>query len=53
MKEYDIEKNTNAQRKFEKLGGQGVPLIVVGKQSMSGFSASRLEEMLVKAKGDS
>jgi len=27
-----------------------VPLIVVGKQSMSGFSAIRLEAMLAKAK---
>lgn len=52
-KEYDIEKNSNAQRKFKKLGGEGVPLIVVGKQSMSGFSPSRLDAMLAKAKEDS
>jgi len=47
-KEYDIEKNSNAKRKFKRLGGRGVPLIVVGKQTMSGFSASRLASMLNK-----
>jgi len=46
FKEYNIEKNSNANRKFKSLGGKGVPLIVVGKQTMSGFSASRLESML-------
>jgi len=30
FKEYDIEKNSNANRKFKSLGGSGVPLIVVG-----------------------
>ena len=52
-KEYDIEKNTSAQRKFKQLGGRGVPLILVGKQSMSGFNASRFQAMLAKAKEDS
>ena len=48
--EYDIEKNFNAKRKFKKLGGRGIPLILVGNQKMRGFSASRLEAMLDKAK---
>lgn len=52
-KEYDIEKNSNAQHKFKQLGGRGVPLILVGKQSMSGFSANRFQVMLAKAKEDS
>ena len=51
--EYDIEKNSNAKRKFKKLGGRGIPLILVGNQKMRGFSASRLEAMLDKAKGGS
>ena len=46
FKEYDIEKNSNAHSKYKKLGGKGVPLITVGKNKMSGFSASRLEAML-------
>ena len=48
FKEYDIEKNTNAKRKFKKLGGRGVPLILVGDQRMSGFSVRKLDSMLAK-----
>jgi glutaredoxin-like YruB-family protein len=36
--EYDIEKNAHAKRAYDKLGGKGVPVIVVGKKKMSGFS---------------
>jgi glutaredoxin len=46
LKEYDIEKDKNAHSKYVKLGGKGVPLITVGNQKMSGFSASRLQAML-------
>ena len=49
-KEYDIEKSESAHRKYKKLGGKGVPLIMVGNQKMSGFSASRLESMLGRTK---
>lgn len=50
FKEFDIEKNSNAHSKFKKLGGKGVPLIMVGNSKMSGFSASRLESMLGRTK---
>ncbi len=46
FKEYDIEVNASANSKYKKLGGKGVPLITVGNNKMSGFSASRLESML-------
>jgi glutaredoxin len=36
--EYDIEKNARAKRDYDKLGGKGVPVIVLGKKKMSGFS---------------
>ncbi|MEH6344843.1 MAG: glutaredoxin family protein [Bermanella sp.] len=36
--DYDIEKNKKAKRKYDILGGVGVPLILVGKKSMTGFS---------------
>ncbi len=36
--DYDIEKNKKAKRKYDALGGVGVPLILVGKKSMTGFS---------------
>ena len=46
FKELDIEKNITAHGEYKKLGGKGVPLIMVGSQKMSGFSSSRLESML-------
>ncbi len=46
FKEYDIEKDKNAYTKYKKLGGRGVPLITVGSQKMSGFSASKLNAMV-------
>ena len=48
--EYDIEKMPSRQREFKRLGGKGVPLITVGTQKMSGFSATRLEAMLLQTK---
>ena len=43
--QHDIEKSANAARDFKKLGGRGVPLILVGKQKMSGFNASRFDRL--------
>ena len=40
FKEYDIEKNKKAKRKYDALGGQGIPLILVGKKSMRGFTVA-------------
>ena len=38
--EYDIERDPVAKRQHELAGGRGVPLIVRGDQSQSGFSRS-------------
>lgn len=46
FREYDVETNARGARDFKRLKGKGVPLIVVGKQRMSGFSAARLEQMI-------
>jgi len=43
FRELDIEKNSRANREYKKLGGQGVPLIVVGTQLLKGFSADRFD----------
>jgi glutaredoxin len=45
FKEYDIEASNKGRRDYKKLNGTGVPLILVGKQRMSGFSASRFKKM--------
>ena len=36
--EYDIEKSTKAKRMYTKLGATGVPVILVGRKRMNGFS---------------
>ena len=36
--EYDIEKSSAAKSAYEKLGGRGVPVILIGKSRMNGFS---------------
>lgn len=47
--EYDIEMNGLAKAEFKRLGGQGVPLILVGDQRMKGFNAARLDKLLQDA----
>jgi glutaredoxin-like YruB-family protein len=46
--EHDIEKDSAAYAEFKRRGGNGVPLIVVGDNSMSGFSADKLEQILTQ-----
>ena len=43
---YDIEKDSAAKQRHKELGGRGVPLIIIGKNKMSGFSPSALEYYL-------
>jgi len=44
--EYDIEKSARAKREYDRLNGHGVPLIVVGEKTLSGFSPSSLMALL-------
>jgi len=41
--EYDIEKNARAKRDYDAIGGKGVPVIVMGKKRMNGFSVAGFE----------
>jgi glutaredoxin len=43
--EYDIEQTDKGRRDYKRLNGRGVPIILVGKQRMNGFSAPRFEEL--------
>ncbi len=36
--EYDIEKNAKAKNRYVRMGGSGVPVILVGNRRMNGFS---------------
>ncbi|MBI3897597.1 MAG: glutaredoxin family protein [Gammaproteobacteria bacterium] len=47
--EHDVEKSEVGMAEYRRLNGTGVPIILVGKQRMNGFSADALEQML-KAK---
>ena len=47
--EYDIERSAAANAEFKRLGGRGVPLILVGKEKMSGFSERGLDALLARA----
>ncbi|MDH4172919.1 MAG: NrdH-redoxin [Betaproteobacteria bacterium] len=47
--EHDIENSASANAEFKRLGGRGVPLIVVGREKLSGFSEQGFEDMLARA----
>jgi glutaredoxin len=40
--EYDIEKDETANTRFQKLGGRGVPLIVIGTGVVHGFDEDEI-----------
>ena len=44
--EYDVEKSKQGADQYRRLKGQGVPLIMVGKQRVNGFDRSRLDQLL-------
>ncbi len=44
--ERDVERSPSARAEFEKLGGKGVPLIMVGDEKMEGFNQQRLDQLL-------
>ena len=43
--EYDVEKSAKGKREFKKLGGRGVPVILVGDRRMNGFSIESFEKL--------
>lgn len=46
--EYDIDKSKKGRRDYKKLGGGGVPIILVGKHRMQGFSISSFQRYYQK-----
>lgn len=43
--EYDVERSAKGQADFKRLGGRGVPVILVGKARMNGFSEAGFESL--------
>lgn len=48
--EHDVEKSPAAHAEFRRLGGRGVPLIVYGEQTMTGFSERGFEALRAGAR---
>lgn len=44
-REFDVEKTARGRKDFRRLGGTGVPVILIGRQRMNGFSIRRFEEL--------
>ncbi len=51
-KEYDIEEDRFAKRAYERMGGEGVPLILVGDQRLTGFSERRFDSAYKRAQSN-
>jgi glutaredoxin len=43
--EYDIEKNASAKKRYDAMGATGVPVILIGKKRMNGFSVAGFERI--------
>lgn len=50
FEEWDIDQSDYARAKMNELGARGVPVILVGKQKMVGFSPEGLDAMIKNAK---
>ncbi len=48
--EYDIDWSSKAKRQFRKLGGRGVPLILIGTEKIPGWNAYAVEAALARLK---
>jgi len=46
FREYDIENSRHGKRLYEQLGATGVPVILVGKKRMNGFSEAGFERLI-------
>jgi glutaredoxin len=43
--EYDVDNDPQGKRDYARLGGRGVPIILVGDQRMDGFSKARFQRL--------
>ena len=43
--EYDIDKSAKGKREFDKIGGKGVPVILVGSKRLNGFSPTSFRKI--------
>ncbi|HEY3700229.1 MAG TPA: glutaredoxin family protein [Spongiibacteraceae bacterium] len=48
FREYDIEKSAEGEAQYEKLGGNGVPLIIIKDKVIRGYDKDAIEAALQK-----
>ncbi len=46
FREYDIEKSSEGQAQYERLGGNGVPVVLINDQVIHGYDESALRDAL-------
>lgn len=46
FREYDIEKSTEGRAQYERLGGQGVPVVLINDQVLYGYDETALRAAL-------
>jgi glutaredoxin len=46
--EYDIEHSADGEKLFNDVNGQVIPVLLIGKYTISGFDEARLENLLRK-----
>jgi len=45
-KDMDVQKSKVAKKKFQKIGGRGVPVTIIGEQKLSGWSEEKILALL-------
>lgn len=48
FKEYDVETNAKGKRDYKRLNASGVPVILVGKKRLNGFSEKKFDAIYKK-----
>jgi glutaredoxin len=51
FEELDVNASEDARRRFQSLGGRGVPLILIGERQISGFDPQAIQAALAKERG--
>jgi len=46
FQEFDIERNARAFKDFQRLGGRGVPVVVIDGERVDGFDPKRMQRLL-------
>ena len=44
-KEYDVENSEKGKRDYKKLGAKGIPVMLVGKKRLNGFSEASFKRI--------